>query len=108
MEKQLLNIGVYLAVPPEIAVCPYCKAALEVHFDGFEQEEDGTWSASEVESQCASEPDIDSDDWEGWELGHSYFPYVYQLPVHDKILSWVNSNYRFDPDNEPPFRGGGS
>lgn len=91
-------------VPAEVAVCPYCKARLVASFEEWEQNDDGTWSGISVCLDCVTEPDIDSDEWEGWMDGHSQMPYVYMLPVCVKVEAWINERYRFACDDPPEAR----
>lgn len=82
------------SVPVEVAICPYCKRNLTAFTEAWE--EDGeVMVATEVHTECEGEPAIDSDEWPGWFRAHSYMPYVYQLPVNERVADWVNSRYRF-------------
>jgi hypothetical protein len=94
-DVQLITCDTLLDVPADIAVCPYCGAALYVQFEAWSQEEDGSWSAENVHADCALEPDIRSDKWDAWSTAHSVMPYVYQLPVDQEVEKWVNEHYRF-------------
>lgn len=87
-----------IEIPREVAVCPYCKAKLSVSPECWEQNTDGSWSLSCGHADCASEPDIDGDEWDGWFAVHSQMPYVYQLPVDQKVTAWINERYRFEMD----------
>jgi len=92
-----------LKIPPEIAVCPYCKTQLTVSFDSWTQADDGRW-LSDMVSDVHCETEVDPDrrsDWNEWWESHSYMPYVHMLPVQIKITNWVNDNYIFsDRDND--------
>lgn len=86
-----------LTVPSDIAVCPYCQAALSAHFDSWEQQDDGTWATDNAMLSCVRESDSIA------ELQrHCVMPYVYWLPVSEKVLAWVNANYRFEIDKAQP------
>lgn len=76
-------------------LCPYCKGDLTYHTEGWEQQDDGTWTANCLQSDCSTEPPIESDEWEDWFAGHSDMPYVYQLPVDQKVEKYINKRYRF-------------
>lgn len=84
-------------VPPSFARCPYCDGRLYAGFRGWSQEPDGTWIGDEVELDCENEPDMEEDEekWEAWLESHSEMPYVYWLPVCERVKQWVNSQYRF-------------
>jgi len=52
-----------------------------------------------------TEPDIVSDDWDDWWETHNEMPYVYQLPVDEKIKSWMYKRFRFDLDSSLDKQG---
>ena len=93
--EQLLKTDVVLEIPGEVAVCPICKGKLYAQFDHW-IEINGEWKAAEVNLDCETEPDIDSEDWRDWLEGHYSMPYVDWLPVCHKVKKWVNENYCFD------------
>lgn len=97
---QLLDPDKTLEIPPEIAVCPYCGTKLTANFTGWTQNDDGSWSADSMDLVCETGPDIDSEDWDFWFESHSDLPYVYLLPVEERIKAWLNERYRFDLPNE--------
>lgn len=84
-------------VPPDFARCPYCEGRLYAGFRGWVLEEDGTWAGEEVELDCENEPDMETNEaaWDYWLETHSEMPYVYWLPVCEKVKRWINSQYRF-------------
>lgn len=88
-----------LAIPPEVAVCPYCDTKLTAQFDGWVQEDDGTWIADSMMLECETEPDVYDDAYDDWLVTHTDMPYVYMLPVEERIKEWVNEHYRFDLDH---------
>jgi len=98
MTKTLLKSDAELPIPPEVAVCPYCDTQLTATFTGWEEEEDGSWTCSEVDLSCETEPDLDNDGFEDWLRGHTEMPYVYMLPVKLTVTKWVNAHYRFNLD----------
>lgn len=95
-ELQLIDGDGTIDVPKDVAVCPYCGAVVTASFTAWTEDDNGQWMAAEVGVDCASEPDIDSDEWWEWFHIHSDMPYVYQLPVDTKVLAWVNQHYRFN------------
>lgn len=95
MERELRDSSEPIAIPPEVAICPYCKTKLTVHITGGVMEDDGTWSVDCIQIDCESEPDIDSPEWQDWIVEHTDMPYVYMLPVDVKIQRWINERYRF-------------
>ena len=87
---------------PDKFKCPICDAALDMEIDEWEQNDDGTWQASEcgVHCNCTTEPDIDSDEWKDWHRGHWSMPYVDWLPVDAKVYRWLSRHYRFAVETE--------
>jgi hypothetical protein len=81
-----------IPVPREVAVCPICEADIEV-------EEVMEWECESgepmsIQVQCTTEPDIDGDEWWGWQRGHWSMPYVDWLPVENRVLEWFRQNFR--------------
>lgn len=90
-------------IPAEVAVCPYCGDRLVAQCEAWSQRDDGDWDASEMCIDCLSEPDIDGDTWWDWHYSHhGHTPYVYWLPMTINVESWVNANFRFQMDDQPP------
>lgn len=86
------------AVPPEVAVCPYCNENIYAWFDCW-LEVNGLWVGSGVYFSCESEPENgESPEWERYVREHTFFPYVYRLPVCVKVEKWIMDHYRFDLD----------
>lgn len=93
--KQKLKPDVVLEIPQEVAVCPICQAKLYATFDSWIEGKNGEWLARSTRLDCETEPDIDSQEWEGWFDGHYSMPYVDWLPVDLEVTKWVNENYCF-------------
>ena len=81
-------------------LCPYCKSDLTYCVTGWEfDEETGLWIADTLESECDSEPSyIGSEEWNEWLNSHLDLPYVYQLPVDQSVLAFINKKFRFKLD----------
>ena len=79
--------------------CPICGAGLLLDAgEGTELDErTGEWIATEVNVECESEPDIDSDEWDAWHRWHYSTPYVDWLPLEQMILRAVRASYYFAP-----------
>jgi hypothetical protein len=77
-------------------LCPYCEGDLTYHVEGWEQEEDGTWIADYIQSECSTMPGLTSRKFNDWMNQHSDMPYVNQLPVDERVKKWINKRYRFD------------
>lgn len=76
--------------------CRYCGGDVTAWCEGWEQDDAGNWKADTVATQCSTEPDIDSEEWEDWFASHSDLPYVYILPMHQQIIKHINERYKFD------------
>ncbi len=87
-----------LPIPESVAVCPICGAKLVAQFQCWQERDDKTWEAAEIDLNCVTEPDIDSRQWWPWHRRHYAMPYVDWLPLDVKLLAWVNENYRFVMD----------
>lgn len=113
---QLLETNATIAVPIEVAVCPYCGKKLAASLTEWEQSDDSVWLgiATSIDLDCEGEPDLYEGDtnaeaFDEWLAEHTYMPYVYWLPVEVRVRQWINSKYRFsivDSSTEgltPPF-----
>jgi hypothetical protein len=85
-------------IPVVLAVCPYCGAEIEAYYESWVEEDDGTWKGEDVQFDSACEPHFELPEWDDWFEGHKEMPYVYVLPVCQKIEKWINMNYRFQSD----------
>lgn len=86
-------------VLPETFTCPICVGKIVIsEITEWEETDDGSWQVSDtgLYINCEHEPEIGSDDWHGWMNGHWSMPYVDWLPVTERVLSWINKNYRFE------------
>ena len=78
-------------------LCPYCKGNLTYVCNGWEQDDNGLWMADSFDMECSKEPNnVEAEEWEFWIQQHSEMPYVYQLPVDEKVKAFINRKYRFD------------
>lgn len=89
-----------LAVPPSIAVCPSCKKPLHVRPYETKQNDDGTWSSTLYDRYCESTVDIQEQSlYRGFVQSHineNSQPYIYWLPVDEKIRTWIDGTFRFE------------
>jgi len=101
MSFEILDPDKPIDIPAEVAVCPYCKTKITISPDGWVEEENG-FACDSFTSWCENEPEIDAgdDEWEAFLQSHGDMPYVYQLPVDQKIEAWLKSMYRFDLPNK--------
>jgi len=81
-----------IPVPREIATCPICDADIVVE-DVNEWESDSGKPIG-ISLECTTEPDIDSDEWKDWHRDHWSMPYVYWLPVENRVMRWAQKNFR--------------
>lgn len=81
------------------ARCPICGDELLLNAgEGTELDEaTGQWIATEVNLDCAGEPDIESDEWDEWHKWHYSTPYIDWLPLEQKVLKEVRIKYYFEP-----------
>ena len=91
---EIIDHSKLIEVPPEIAVCPYCNGKLTIDAYEWSEYEDG-WHLESFFMDCETEPEMGFDDWDDWLDAHSEMPYVYLLPVEEKVREWVNGKYRF-------------
>lgn len=84
--SKLLPTDVELDIPESVAVCPYCQNKLVATFSAWTLNEIGKWKADEIDLDCEN----------GTNEDHYVMPYVYQLPVDEKVLAWANKKYSFD------------
>lgn len=82
-------------VPERVAVCPYCGGRLSLCCTGWTQLKNGAWMADLIDLGCVTEPDIDDELWDDWTAEHCDMPYVYMLPVEERVMRWLQRNYRF-------------
>ena len=88
-------------IPPWLARCPYCGGLLVAQPESWiESSKPGLWVAEFANTQCTTEPTIDEiegdyDDWIEWINQHTVMPYVYWLPVDQRITKWLAHHYRF-------------
>ena len=98
MSFKILDPDKTIEIPVDVAVCPYCHTKITISPDGWLKEDDGSWTCDSFNSWCETEPDMeaDSDVWEAYLQTHSDMPYVYQLPIDEKITEWLKLHYRFN------------
>lgn len=96
-QYQLIKDGSEIVLPDSFR-CPICGAKVVIDdIDEKEQNDDGTWQVSDcgLHISCETEPEIGSDDWDGWFSSHFSTPYIDWLPLDERVLSWINKHYRF-------------
>ena len=79
--------------------CPICGAKVILTVVIEWDADDG--EIIQVEYECETEPDIDSDEWSDWHRGHYAMPYVDWLPWEVAMLRWLNWHYYYDPGDSP-------
>lgn len=81
------------------ARCPICGAGLLLNAGESTELDDATgeWIATEINLECESEPNIDSEEWDEWHRWHYRMPYVDWLPLEQIILNSVRRKYCFAP-----------
>ena len=76
--------------------CPYCKGNITANCSGWTEDNEGNWKADMIETYCSNEPHIDSSDWEDWNYIHSQLPYENWMPLHQRLIKWINERFNFD------------
>jgi len=80
--------------------CPYCGGKLSFSTSEWQQEDDGSWVATEVQIECSNEPDIDSDEW--WEWSHNHGDQDYNdawYSLTGRVLRELRTRVRFNLPN---------
>ncbi len=102
----------WIKVPLTVAWCPSCGGQLHAHAHTWEEDQFGTWRSSEYDLQCETLPDqiinkekqkeyaeIKNEIMAEFESNHkqeSEMPYVYWLPVYDKVNVYMKNTFRFE------------
>lgn len=104
--RYLLKMGAgdVIKVPESIAVCPACKTQITIAPEGWEETKltktNNIWKCEYYSRWCATEPDVqDRKAFKDWENSHYHVnnsPYIYWLPIEDKIDQWVYKTFRFE------------
>lgn len=76
--------------------CPICGGQLTVKCGDAWEEDNGDWIATEIDIDCLTEPDVESDEWIQWHNWHYRQPYVDWLPIELKVLQEFQRKFRFD------------
>ena len=83
--------------------CPICKGKISVMATAWDEQDDGSIIAREIETQCETEPEIPDDDdieaadgWDEWFSGHYSSPQQDWQGFDETALLYVRKNYRFD------------
>lgn len=76
--------------------CPYCGGVIRFNANAWEQDEDGSWLATDLDIECENEPPIDSRQWREWDRQHGRADYneAWHL-LHDRIIESLRGSYRF-------------
>lgn len=81
--------------------CPYCGGKLVLSgINGAEQDDDGTWIATDLDINCTTEPDIDGPEWEGWWQDHSAHDFCQAWhDLHERLVRNLRRHCRVSYDN---------
>lgn len=89
-----------LIVPPSVAVCASCKKKLTISPDSWYLDEDGTMICDSFSRWCEEEPDMEDEEayaaFKDSHAAENYMPYIYWLPVDNKIERWLKATFRFE------------
>lgn len=91
----ITDLGKPIDVPRKVATCPICDAKIVV--DEVHEWECESGKPVGISVDCVTRPDIDSEEWPDW-FNHHWrnMPYVYWLPVEQRVLQWFQKHYRCD------------
>ena len=81
--------------------CPYCGGAITASANAWEQDDDGSWYATDLDVNCSNEPSIESRKWWAWDAEHGQGDCNeawHQL--HDRIVRALRSKVRFSIQND--------
>lgn len=101
--RYLLNKNDIIRVPVEISKCVSCGAPLYLSGDGWTLGDHSEWICDSFNMICGSEPKTD-DDREAWDIYndihalHFKMPYIYWLPIQEKIRAWMDRSIIFQGD----------
>lgn len=98
MTKRLIDLDDFkiIDIPPDVAKCPYCDAALYIgEIDEWSEDEKGNITPDHIGIECVTEPSLRSKKWEEWFRQHSDMPYVYWMPMEETVLNWLIDNFEF-------------
>lgn len=84
-------------VPEEVGRCPDCRGKLTASASGWTQQDDGSWLPDKPDFEDESAW-IEYEDSHGQGLG---MPYVYWMPVTNRIEAWIAKHYRVSMDDLP-------
>lgn len=113
MSRQTIATGKTIQIPADVAVCPYCGAALVAQPTAWSERADKTWRVDESGIECTAEPELPNstkgrrnrlalEKWDEWFANHRAMPYVYWIPVDRKVTAWLNANFDFDLAADKP------
>jgi hypothetical protein len=77
--------------------CPYCKGKITAIACAWEEDNDGTGYATDVELFCSNEPDLDEEEaWDSWDLEHGRGDNGDAgHHLHERIIASLKAEFRF-------------
>jgi hypothetical protein len=80
--------------------CPYCGGEITCSANAWEQEEDGSWIATDLDLECSNEPPIDSKKWAEWDREHGRGDWNHAWhDLHDALIRGLKRRFRFNMEN---------
>lgn len=82
------------------APCPYCGGEITCSANAWEQEDDGSWIATDLDIECINEPPIDSKRWLTWDREHGRADWNHAWhDLHDALIRGLKRRFRFNMEN---------
>lgn len=80
--------------------CPYCGGKITFRASGWVEEADGTWTATDGDIECSTEPDIDSRVWQEWSDNHGGYDWGDKWhQLQERIIAALRRKVRFTFQN---------
>lgn len=80
--------------------CPYCGGKITCTVSAWEEEDDESWIATDLDIECGSEPPIDSRRWKDWEREHGGADWGQAWhDMKEALLRDMKRRFRFDMEN---------
>lgn len=91
---KIIDSGRFIDIPPDVAKCPKCGAAIYICEIDHWEAETGRIDEEGFFMDCETEPDFDSDEYDEWDKWHWSTPYIDWLPLRPVVYQWLDKNYR--------------
>lgn len=80
--------------------CPYCGGEIACTAHAWEQDDDGSWYATDLDIECSNEPPIDSRKWDVWDYNHGHHDWnTAWHNLHESLVRGLKERFRFEMEN---------